>query len=320
MNAVEKRIHTLHQYKPALTLDPSAADHFWDKKLDLFKNKPLNARVEQRDSLMHGVDTYHVTYEGFDETPVHGWFLVPSFMQKKSYPCLVMFPGYTADKGLPERYAAWLLQGFAVFAVDVRGQGGETGNRLDYDAGTSTGWMTQNILDKDRCYYMAVTLDAYKAVEWAAGRPEVRTSKIAVVGGSQGGGLSLITGALHEKVSLIVADIPNMCHMDFGVLNSVGSLKEAADFIKRNPDRLEPVFETLAHFDMMNLAHRIRVPVRMTVGLKDMVCWPESIFAAYNRIEGDKHIDVHPFSGHEVSERQQQEHRRYLAEWAREAQ
>ncbi|MVP01068.1 acetylxylan esterase [Paenibacillus lutrae] len=315
MNAIQKKIHDLHHNKRPLTMEPESIDRFWDETLLKFKDKPLEAEAVQRETFMAGVDAYHVTFQGYDDTPLKGWFLVPSFLQKETYPCLVCFPGYTADKGIPERHASWLLQGFAVFALDVRGQGGETGNNLDYDAGTSVGWITQNILDKERCYYMAITIDAFKAVDWVMSRPEVNKDKIAVMGGSQGGGLSLITGALHDSVSLIIADIPNMCYLDYGVLHSVGSLKEAADYVKRNPDRMSTVLDTLAHFDIMNLAHRIRVPVRMSAGLKDMVCWPETIFAAYNRIVSEKHIDVHPFSGHEVSEWQKRSHMRYLEAW-----
>lgn len=59
------------------------------------------------------------------------------------------------------------------------------------------------------------------------------SDKIAVVGGSQGGGLALLAGALNAKVSAIVADIPNMCRMDYGILYSVSSLTEIAQYIKR---------------------------------------------------------------------------------------
>ncbi|MFD1907470.1 acetylxylan esterase [Paenibacillus rhizoplanae] len=40
----------------------------------------------------------------------------------------------------------------------------------------------------------------------------------------------------------------------------------------------------------------------MSVGWKDTVCMPETIYAAYNRIESPKEIKDYPFSGHEVSE------------------
>jgi len=180
------------------------------------------------------------------------------------------------------------------------------------------GWITQNITDPEQSYYMAITIDAVRAVDWVLTQPEVNKRKIAVVGGSQGGGLALITTALNRNVSMCVAHIPNMCHMDYGILHSSSSLTEAAALIKRFPELLEPVLHSLAHFDMMNLAHRLQVPVRVSVGLKDNICMPESVFAAYNRIDPAlKHIDIQPFSGHEVSDRLSAQHIQALCDWAR---
>lgn len=315
MNFIQKRIQDLHNYLPPLTIDRKDADHFWDTKLAEFADKPLNTEMKKADSPLIGVDVYEVSYEGFDDTRIRGWYLVPVILEQEKYPCIVIYQGYTCDKGLPERYAAWLLLGYAVFAVDTRGQGGETGNHLNYEAGGSKGWITQNILWKDRCYYLAMTVDAVKAVEWVYGRNEINPQKIAVIGGSQGGGLALITTALSDKVSLSIADIPNMCHMDFGIMNSTGSLTEVAEFVKRHPEQLETVLHTLSYFDIMNLALRIHVPVYMSVGLKDTVCWPETVFAAYNRISGEKGIEVHPFTGHEVGEYQQRLHMKRLKKW-----
>lgn len=314
MNAIDKRIQELYQFEPDRTLSTTAIDSFWEGVLAQYKTKPLNDQCIQVETPMQGIEVYDVSYEGFDDTPIRAWYMVPAHLKLAEYPCLIFFHGYTGERGLPEQYASWLLAGFAVLAVDVRGQG-DTGNRLADDHGIMRGWLTQNITDKQRCYYMAITIDAWKAVDWAMTRAEIDSKKIAVIGGSQGGGLSLITSALHSGVSYCVADIPNMCHMDFGILNSTSSLTEAAAFVKRYPDLLEPVLETLAHFDMMNLAHRIHIPVRISVGLKDTVCMPETIFAVYNRLATEKVLDIHPFSGHEVSSRQTRRHMTELIAW-----
>lgn len=91
------------------------------------------------------------------------------------------------------------------------------------------------------------------------------------------------------------------------MLHSVSSLSEIAEYIKRYPEQLDHILEHLAHFDIMNLAPRIEVPVMISVGWKDTVCMPETIYAAYNRMECEKEIRDYPFSGHEVSEDQKRE-------------
>lgn len=300
-NAIAKRIADLEQYSPPLTAREDLHT-YWEETLRQYASKPLNATKKRVDTPMPYVEAYNMTYEGFDHTPIHGWFLLPRFVQAKKLPCVVCFHGYHGSKGSPEDYGRFLLMGMAVLAVDVRGQGGETGNLLTSDFGMTSGWMTQGILDKDTFYYKAITLDALKAVEWAASEPAIDSSRICVAGGSQGGGLSMITAALSDKVAIAVADIPNMCHMDFGILNSTGSLSEAARFVSAFPDRLDAVLETLSYFDNMNLATNIRVPILVSCGLKDTICMPETIYAAYNRIQSEKELHVYPFNGHHLND------------------
>ncbi len=45
---------------------------------------------------------------------------------------------------------------------------------------------------------------------------------------------------------------------------------------------------TLAYFDIMNLADRVKVPVLMSIGLIDRVTPPSTVFAAYNHLETEK--------------------------------
>ncbi|QHW32012.1 acetylxylan esterase [Paenibacillus rhizovicinus] len=318
-HAIARRKRELENYNAPLTIDQAELDAFWDAALQSYAEKPLDVRRESAESPFPGVTVDRLTYQGYDDTPIHGWFMVPAARRGPDgadapLPCVVLFPGYTDDRGYPERHASWLLQGYAVLAVDVRGQGGETGNHLPLRGGAVKGWVSGNVLEPESSYYHAMTIDAVRAVDAAAAQPEVDASKLATVGGSQGGGLALIAAALNPKVTAIVADIPNLCHMDFGVLNSSSSLTELAQHLKRYPDRLEAVLRTLAHYDMLNLAPRVKAPVLMSVGWKDPVCMPETIYAVYNRIASAKTIKDYPFSGHEVSEAQNRERILFLRE------
>jgi cephalosporin-C deacetylase len=298
MNAIEKRIEELNSYLPPLNASPDL-DLFWESTLKQYNNKPLHAVKNNIDSPLVYADVYKVTFEGYDDTPINGWYLLPKFAGNAKIPCIVSFHGYAVGRCYPEQYAQWLLMGMAVFAVDVRGQSSETGNNLENTFGMSKGWITQGILDRDKCYFRAITVDCLKAIDWVWEQPEIDRQKICVIGASQGGGLTLITAALSSKPSLAVANVPNMCHMDYGVLESTGSLTEVAQFVNKFPDKLNSVLKTLSYFDIMNLASRIRIPVMVSAGLKDTICMPETIFAAYNRITSEKLINVYPFMEHD---------------------
>ncbi|WP_040950280.1 acetylxylan esterase [Gorillibacterium massiliense] len=273
-------------------------DTFWNGILA--KNSgPVGFTRDQVLTPLKGVKAYKIVYEGDAETPIHAHYLLPPSASDGKLPCIVHFHGYTGAKGDPEDYAHWLLLGFAVFAVDVRGQGGETGNRLTQSFGMTKGWITQGILAPHDCYYKAMAVDTIRAVQCAMAQPESDSSRIIAMGTSQGGGMTLLATALVPSIALAIADIPNMCQMDFGILNSTGSLTEVADFLNRHPQYLEQALATLSYFDIVHLAERITVPVRISVGLKDTICMPETVYAAYHSLASlDKELQVNPFLGH----------------------
>ncbi|MFC0212493.1 acetylxylan esterase [Paenibacillus chartarius] len=314
MNAIDKRIAELQLYRAESTA-PDDLDEYWERTLLMARGRPLSSKVEQSESLSPYMKISKVVYEGYDETPIHGTFIVPAFVQEERLPCTVIFHGYTGSKNIPEQYADWLLMGFAVFAVDVRGQGGETGNLLPQHYGMSKGWITQGLLDPEQSYYRAIAVDACKALEWAAKQPEVDPARVIAAGVSQGGGLALIASALSDIPAATIADIPNMCHMDYGISHSTGSLSEAADFVSRHPEHLGAVLSTLSYFDMVHLCDRLTKPVFFSVGFKDPVCPPETVFAVYNRVNAPKQIQMYPFNGHQVSGGHFRKIIRFLIDW-----
>lgn len=302
MNVIEKRIEELNQYRPDRSV-PLDLHDFWQRTKDEAINKSFRSERVEKITPMSNMKLFSVSYEGFADTRIHANLMLPrSSSEQQPCPCLVTFPGYTGDKGAPEDYAQFVMMGVAVLSVDVRGQGGgETGNRLGSAQGMVKGWVTEGLLDLEHSYYKAMAVDALRAVSWIMEQPEIDASRLGAMGASQGGALTLLVTALHEGIRMAIADVPGMCHMDFGLFNSIGSLSEVAEFCRRSPDKLSEVLNNLSYFDLLNLADRIHVPMLMSVCLKDTVCHPEQIFPVYNHIASkDKKLEIYPFSGHVV--------------------
>lgn len=201
MNTIKQRKLELGNLYPKPTIDLQMLNPFWEEVLAAYANKPLHMSTQPEEHPFPYMKVSKVSYHGYDDTSIHAWYITRKDQpQDNTTPCIVTFPGYTGDRGYPERYAHWLMLGYSVFAVDVRGQGGETGNLLPLESGVVKGWMSQGITDIHRSYYMAIAMDAVRAVDAAAEQPGVDPGKIAVVGGSQGGGLALLAGALNSKL------------------------------------------------------------------------------------------------------------------------
>jgi len=124
-----------------------------------------------------------------------------------------------------------------------------------------------------------------------------------VAGTSQGGGLALATAALApELVALCHADIPFLCDIERGMdIAWERPYTELVEFLAVHPELEDTARATLRHIDNALLATRIRAPTLVSVGLRDTITPPSTVFAAYNAIGAEKDILVMPFTGHEVA-------------------
>lgn len=297
MGYVEEISKHLYAYKPALTKEEDF-DIFWEETIQQTKAVPLNLRKEKVDYPIAYADIYDISYNGFDETRVHGWYIAPK-LGKEKYPCLIHYHGFGGNAGQPWEYMHWVMAGMAVLTVDCREQMGRTGNSLAITSGTAQNVICKGILDKQEYYFRAVYMDAVKAIDVACEMAEVDTSRIVIEGGSQGGAIVMAVAALDDRPVVALADVPSNSNLQKRVENAQGSFGVVTEYLRHYPDQTEHVFRTLSYFDTMNMADKISCKVLASVGLKDPICPAELYFATYNRIEGEKQIKMYPFNGHE---------------------
>jgi cephalosporin-C deacetylase len=290
----------LREYRPPLTRQPDFQS-FWAETLREAAG-PLNADLVPVDYPVPEVQVFDVRYDGYRGARVGGWYLLPQDASaSRSLPAMVFYHGYSGSRAEVARYLPWILQGYAVFAIDVRGQSGVSTDPGAYSIGHVRGWMTQGILDEREYYYRGVYADCVRALDLVCAQPQVDSARIGITGVSQGGGLTLAVGGLDRRPALAMADVPFLCHFERPLqISDAYPYREIADFIRRYPGTDEPVFRTLSYCDAMNLTPDIACPTLVTVGLEDTVCPPSTVFAAYNHIPAPKHIDVFRYFRHEV--------------------
>ncbi len=264
MPIIDLPLENLRDYQPP----PNSAadfDSFWSRTLAESQASPLNAELTPMDYPVDGLNIFKVRYDGWRGARIAGLYLARAGGQ--GLPALVFYHGYSGSKGAVQDYLGWALQGYAVFAIDARGQGGESTDPAVYSGGHIKGWMTQGILSPEEYYYRGAYVDCVRALDLVASRPEVDADRIGVTGGSQGGGLTLAVAALDARPKLAMADVPFLCHFRRALeVTDRDPYQEIALYCNRNPDQVEQVFKTLSYFDNLNLADRIRCPVLMTCG------------------------------------------------------
>jgi cephalosporin-C deacetylase len=300
----DKPLEELQVYKPERTEQPDF-DAFWQSTLAEARQHPLAARFEAVETGLSLVETFDVTYAGFDGQPIKGWLVLPR-QRSGPLPCVVEYIGYGGGRTFPHNWLVFANAGWAHFVMDTRGQGStwSNGDTPDPEPEGSNpqipGFMTRGVLDPKTYYYRRVFTDAVRAVEAARSHAAVDPKRVAVTGGSQGGGISLAAGGLVPDLAACLPDVPFLCHYRRATtLVNTDPYAEIARFCKTHRDKIETVFKTLSYFDGMSFAARATAPALFSTGLMDDICPPSTVFAAYNHYAGPKQIDVYEYNNHE---------------------
>ncbi|MEU4170368.1 acetylxylan esterase [Streptomyces sp. NPDC026665] len=293
----------LRTYRSA-SAEPEDFDSFWAKTLQEAREHDLAARFEPVDIPLKTVTVHDVTFAGFGGHRIKGWLTVPAWANSP-LPTVVEFIGYGGGRGLPHTHLLWASAGFAHFVMDTRGQasawgGGETPDPVG-SAPAFPGFMTRGIEDPETYYYRRLFTDAVRAVEAARSHPLVDAARVAALGGSQGGGITLAVGGLVPDLAAIAPDVPFLCDFPRAmVLTDRAPYREIGNYLKTHRGRTEQLRRTLSYFDGVHFAARGRAPALFSAALEDQTCPPSTVFAAYNAwAHEEKEIEVYDFNDHE---------------------
>lgn len=321
MSLFDLSIDALREYKPAVET-PKDFDAFWESTIAETRKAAKPAVFNPVKTGLRGIRVWDVSFSGFMGQTVKGWFILPAeeLIPKDAagkpvrIPCIVEYIGYGGGRGLAHQWLLWPNAGYAQFVMDTRGQGSnwQPGDTPDPESEGGNphfpGFMTRGVLDPKTYYYRRVFSDAVRAVETALSRTEVDPTRVAVVGGSQGGGIALATAGLLGGPAAIpdfqlagaMPDVPFLCHYRRATeIIETNPYGEIVSYLKTHRDKVEKVFSTLAYFDGLHFAPRAKARARFSVALMDDICPPSTVFAAYNRYAGPHEIGVYTYNKHE---------------------
>jgi cephalosporin-C deacetylase len=203
-------------------------------------------------------------------------------------PAVVEYAGYGRGRGLPHERLTWPVAGYAHLLMDNRGQGdqyGSGGDTPDPHASTPAGLgpLTRGVLTPEGYYYRRLLTDAVRAVHAVRALPGVDPVRVAAVGNSQGGGLALAAAGLLPDLAALVVTAPLLCQPARAVeLTGEAPYGELVTYLSVHRDAEAAVRRTLSYVDGVSFARRATAPAHFGTGLRDTVCPPSTVYAAYN--------------------------------------
>ncbi|WP_314147218.1 acetylxylan esterase [uncultured Leifsonia sp.] len=303
MPLTDLTLSELSAFRPEVE-EPADFDAFWAATVAEARAAGGDAELRPAETPVTQLTIEDLTFPGFGGEPVRAWVSRPKDAAGP-LPAVVQYQGYNGGRGLPGENVLWALAGYVHVFMDTRGQGsgwGTGGATPDpHGSGPATaGFMTRGIHDPAEHFYRRVFTDAVRAVDAARALPFVDAGRVAVTGGSQGGGIALAAGALAD-VQAVLPDVAFLCAYRRGAEVAIGGpFLELATYLSVHRDQVDRVFRTLSYFDGVNFARRIHAPSLFSVALMDAVVPPSTTFAAYNHLAAeDRTIEVYPFNDHE---------------------
>lgn len=219
-------------------------------------------------------------FRGITGERLHGWIAAPLEIEKA--PAFLWPPPYGRESLLPNKYGT--RKGFVSISLNFFGHGA-----FHQEKYTPTrGYFADGVQDKDTWIFRRMFQNCVLALRILNEQPEVEQGRIGAMGMSQGAGLSIWLGAHSPLVKAVCADMPFLGAMRYALSRNAYRypLKELIDFAEARENGMETLLETISYYDTLNQATRCKVPVHLTMGMKDPAVRPETAEAIYEALPG----------------------------------
>ena len=254
---------------------------------------------------VENADCFDLFFTGVRGARVHAKLLIPRNCPNPC-PAVIQFHGYTGYSGNWNDKLNYTAEGFVVAALDCRGQGGLSEDVGGVKGNTMHGQFIRGLQDPDaeNLLMRHIMLDTAELARIVMALPQVDATRVGVMGGSQGGGLTLACASLVPEIKRVAPQYPflsdyrRVWEMDLDEY----AYQELRDYFRMfdpRHEREQEIFEKLGYIDIQNMTKWIRGNVLMATALLDTICPPSTQFAAYNKITAPKSVLFYPDYGHE---------------------
>lgn len=251
------------------------------------------------------VECFDLWFTGVGGARVYAKYLRPKHCDA-ALPAVLKFHGYSHNSGDWVESLGLASAGFAVAAMDCRGQGGRSEDVGGVKGMTLRGQFVRGLDDPDptKLLYRAIFLDTVLLARIVMGFAEVDAARVGATGASQGGALTLACAALEPRIARaapvfpFLSDYRRVWDLDL----AEAAYEEMRYFLRKfdpRHERIDAIFAKLGYIDIQNFASRVRAEVLMFTGLMDRTCPPSTQFAIYNKLNCAKDIVLYPDYEHE---------------------
>jgi len=283
-----------HRIAPVVAM-PDDFDQFWDSWKSKLAKVPINAKKRK---ISDGqIEVYDVTLDCIGGRPVNAILGLPKNREGKRYPLSVAFQGAGVRSARVEEVIPMVNRGFITMEVSAHGL--DNLKSIEYYEEVKKKMGAYNIAgfdgdNREDIYFLNMFLRAKRAIDFVTTLDEWDGKNLMVKGSSMGAFQTFASAYLDSRVSAIATGVPAGCNILGGGWPLGGDYKNITDAKKQRLQKMLP------YFDNVNFARKLTIPVKVSMGLIDPECVPDSVYAAYNAYAGEKSIIEEPTEGHSM--------------------
>ena len=258
---------------------------FWSDTLEALARTPPDPRLGVAVTSPEGARITPVRFRSLGGRAVQGFLIAPGDRRTDAPPAsgrplVVSTHGYNSQSNpvLEARHTA--ASGADLFCFDVRGFGlSRPGCPTD-----TGGWVLTGLADPESSILRGAVCDFVRAAEVAV-QLDAGRGGIAFHGRSFGGALALMAQAVSQRAAYVAAAVPTLGWTEGRLrLAKAGSTREINDHLALHPAERASFLRSLAYFDTLHFADRVRCPSLVGVGAFDEVVPPATVYAITNHM------------------------------------
>lgn len=290
------------------TQEPKDFNTFWQGNLDELAKLPLTYTKEiAKEYCTDKVDCYLVKIPvSRRKQCVYGYLFYPKNAQPGKHPVVLCPPGAgikTIKEPLRHKYYA--ENGFIRLEIEIHGLDPRLPKETFDDISRAfnsdpTGYLENGIDNRDRYYMKHVYLALVRCIDLLTSLPEWDGRNVAVQGGSQGGALVLVAAGLDKRVNLCVVNHPALS--DMAGYTEKGRTGGYPHFNRMTGLYTPSNISTMAYYDVVNFARKVKATTYMTWGYNDNTCPPTTSYAVWNTLNCEKESLITPINEHWTSD------------------
>lgn len=295
---------------------PSDFIDYWNRQIARLNERDLEYELVKKEFLNECADYYELYFKGIDGARIHAKYICPK--NRQNVPLILQFHDYKQSSKSWYHLTRYIGIGYAVLAMDCRGQGGMSEDLGGVLGTTVCGHLMIGIDDElDQMYYRKVYLDAYLLSKIGSQLPQIDTKKIVSYGQGQGGALAIVVAAMNKEINKCVAkdpflaDFKRVWEMDLDSLMYEG-LRYYFRWFDPLHEREDEVFSRLGYLDVVHFAKQLNCKFLLGTGLLDSSCPPSTQYAIFNQAMCNKMHLVFAKFDHELCNRFEDEVLRFI--------